>query len=134
MQITSKVQVVNTYDNKVPCEVCGSNLVDVVNFTFDKKGETQATFFEEKCLCKHCHTPFILHYDIFDPEGHIMPRVFVEDINDEKYSWQDPLTPEQKEAVSKHIAHCSTCLDQLSQEMLTDAWLKSYITTLRKKG
>lgn len=133
MQTTNKVQVVDIYDNKVSCKVCGSNLVDVSNFTFDKKGDTQATYFEELCTCKHCHTPFTLHYDLFDPEGHIMPRVFVEDINDEKYSWQDPLTPEQKEAVSEHIAKCPLCLDRLSQEMLADAWLKSYIATLRKK-
>lgn len=131
MQTQNNPQIVNINIDKAPCVVCGSNLVDVNNFSFKEKGDIKATYFEEQCLCKNCHTPFVLHYDIFDEDGHILSRVFVEDINDETYDWQDPLEPTQKEAICKHLENCPTCLDRLSQEMLTDAWLKSFITDLR---
>jgi hypothetical protein len=118
------MQIININDNDATCKQCGTNIVDIANFIFS--GEV-----EEHCKCNHCHTNFLLHYDIFDPSGHIDSKIFTEDINNANYNWQDSLTEDQKKVVSDHLAGCPECLDRLSQEMLTDAWLKSFIKALR---
>lgn len=128
-----KIQIVNVNNDQVPCDVCGSNLIDVSNFQFEKRGDIKPTYFEEFCLCKNCNSQFILHYDIFDENGHVLSRVFVEDVNDENYNWQDSLNFEQKKAISDHLPKCPICLDRLSQEVLSDAWLRDYIDELRNK-
>ena len=127
------MQKININDRKAKCESCGSSLSDVTKFMFVKKEASEPTYFEEQYMCKSCHAAFIMHYDLFDKNGHVLSRVFVEDINDESYNWQDVLTDEQRKAISEHLNSCPKCLDKLSQEMLTDAWLKSYVTELREK-
>lgn len=133
MQTQTEMQTVNINNEKAPCIKCGANLVDISNFIFDGKVDTKPTFVEEHCKCKHCGTPFLMHYDLFDVSGHVLSKVFTEDINNVDYNWQDALTEEQRLAVSEHLKHCDVCLDRLSQEMLTDAWLKSLITGLHGK-
>lgn len=128
----TKIQVVDINKNEAPCAKCGANLIDISNFVYDGKSNARPTYIEELCKCRKCNTQFIMHYDIFDSEGHIYSKIFTEDINNEEYSWQDALTEEQKKKVSEHLKYCNECLDRLSQEMLTDAWLKSFITHLRK--
>jgi len=127
-------QIVNIDSEAVPCKQCGSNLIDVSNFSYDGHTDTTATVREEHCRCKKCGTPFILHYDLFDSSGHIHSKVFTEDLNNSSYNWQDALTEEQKLAIADHLQSCSICVDRLSHEMLTDAWLKSFISSLRKTG
>jgi hypothetical protein len=127
-------QIVNINQKSAPCQQCGSNLIEITNFSY--AGETTSTSAarEELCKCKNCGSTFILHYDLFDSEGHIYSKVFTEDVNNPSYNWQDSLTEDQKKAIAGHLQHCSVCVDRLSHELLTDAWLKSFITNLRKTG
>jgi uncharacterized protein with PIN domain len=127
------MQIVNINDTVAICKQCGADIVDVANFTFSGKVDTTATCIEEYCKCQKCKTDFLLHYDIFDPSGHIYSKIFTEDINNVNYNWQDALTEDQKKVVSDHLEKCPECLDRLSQELLTDAWLKSFINALRDK-
>jgi len=126
--------VININSNNAPCPNCGVNLLDIKNFIFNGKVDNMPTYIEEYCSCRHCGAPFILHYDLFDSKGHIFSRVFTEDINNMAYNWQDSLTDEQKKMISGHLEGCNICLDRLSHEILTDAWLKSFIASLRKKA
>lgn len=127
-------QKININDRNAHCEKCGNLISDITQFKFIKEGDKGANFFEEHCFCKNCQESFILHYDLFDESGHIYGRVFAEDINDDSYSWQDGLTDEQKKAISDHLRICPKCVDQLSHEMLVDAWLKSFLVELRQKS
>jgi hypothetical protein len=129
-----ETQTVDINLSSVPCDHCGSDLIDVANFMYDGETVSTATVREEHCKCKKCGTPFILHYDLFDPEGHVYAKVFTEDINNRDYNWQDSLTEDQKVKISEHLEHCPICIDRLSHETLTDAWLRNFITTLRTSG
>jgi hypothetical protein len=128
------MQIININDDIALCKQCGTNIVDVANFIFSGKVNTTDTYIEELCKCQHCNTEFFLHYDIFDPSGHIYSKIFTEDINNINYNWQDALTDAQKRIVSDHLGTCKECLNRLSQEMLTDAWLKSFIKAMREKS
>jgi hypothetical protein len=128
----STEQIVSIDLNDAPCKNCGANLIDIANYAYDGKTETTATVREEHCKCKKCGTSFILHYDLFDEEGHIYSKVFTEDVNNPSYNWQDALTEDQKSVISEHLKGCSICVDRLSMENLTDAWLRDFINMLRK--
>lgn len=127
------LQIVDINKDVVKCEVCGANIVDLVNFIYENKSESTAYDRREYCRCRQCHTPFILYYEMFDSEGHIYPSIFTEDINNPSCNWPDNLTEEQKEVVSAHLETCKICMDRLSQELLTDAWLKDFIASRKKK-
>ena len=127
----AKVQIVDINKDSDLCQKCGANLVDVANFQFMDKVKNTATYIEEYCQCKHCKNDFILHYDLFDADGHVYSKVFTEDINDNSINWQDNLNEDQKKIISQHLKDCKICTDRLTQENLTDAWLKAFIKELR---
>ena len=127
------MQIVDINQDVVKCDVCGANIVDLVNFIYSGKSESTALDRKEFCQCRHCLTPFILHYDMFDSQGHIYPSIFTEDINNPSCNWPDNLTEEQKESVSGHLQECKICVDRLAQELLTDAWLRDFIASRKGK-
>ena len=130
--MNTKIQVVDINNDHAPCESCGANIVDVANFIYDGEAISEATYREEKCKCRQCGRPFILHYDLFDLDGHIQSRVFSEDINNPSYHWPEILSDSQKQAVADHLKDCKICQDRLDTELLTDAWLKGIMSQLRK--
>jgi len=127
----SKIQIVNINTDHASCVRCGSDINDITNFSFDGEIISEPTYREEKCRCKHCNAPFLLHYDLFDADGHIHPRVFSEDINNPFYHWSEILSDNQKKVISEHLKDCGICQDRLNQELLTDAWLKDFMEQLR---
>jgi hypothetical protein len=127
------MQIVDISQDVVKCDVCGANIVDLANFVYEGKSESTAFDQKEFCRCRHCSTPFILHYKMFDSEGHIYPSVFTEDINNPESNWPDNLTAEQKESVSEHLKKCQVCMDRLEHELLTDAWLRDFIASRKGK-
>jgi hypothetical protein len=132
--VDNNYQIVSINNDQAICEHCGSNISDIINFLYANRTEAHALYSDEYCICKKCKSTFIIRYDIFDPEGHIYSRVFSEDINDATYRWQDHLTVDQKNVIAEHLKECVVCHNRLSQEILTDAWLKSIIEDLRKKN
>jgi hypothetical protein len=135
MQIETNdiIQIVDINLDIVNCEVCGVNLVDLANFIYEGKSESTAFDRKEFCRCQHCNTSFILHYEIFDFQGHVYPSVFTEDINNPESNWPDNLTEEQKGSVANHIKDCKICIDRLEHELLTDAWLRDFIASRKGK-
>lgn len=127
------LQIVSVNKNKESCRHCGVDLLDITNFIYNQKTLPKPTYWEELCKCRSCNCQFILHYDIFDSEGHIYSRIFSEDINNVNYNWQEALIDSQKSKIAQHLEHCKTCCDRLSQEILTEAWLKDFMQNLRKK-
>ena len=127
------LQHVDVSKEEVLCQKCEADILDMANFTYAEKYVAKPTYWEELCKCKVCGTLFVMHYDIFDPEGHVYPRVFTEDINNPDYKWQDTLTDEQKRNLSEHLEACHICKERLSAEMLSDAWLGSFMENLRKE-
>lgn len=127
------LQVVNINKNKALCICCNTDILNIAHFNYDKETINTPQYREELCKCKKCQTQFILHYDLFDSKGHIYSRVFTEDINNPDFNWTDELTTEQKEKISEHMEKCPVCCENLSQELLTDAWFKSFIEDLRKR-
>jgi hypothetical protein len=127
------LQIVDINKDWVKCDTCGANIVDLANFVYSGKSDSTANDRKEYCMCRKCSTPFILHYDMFDPQGHIYPSIFIEDINNPSCNWPDNLTEEQKEVVSAHLENCQICMDRLTQELLTDAWLKDFIASRKGK-
>lgn len=125
--------IVDINSETARCKGCGANITDVANFTFTEEVYSEPTYREEVCKCKHCGTSFLLHYDIFDSEGHVFTRVFSEDINNPDYHWPEALTDSQKKLVSEHLESCIICQDRLENDLLTDVWLKSIITQLKGK-
>jgi hypothetical protein len=125
-------QIVNINLDEVFCKNCGLNLIDIANYQYDGHSSSTSTALEEDCKCR-CGALFILHYDLFDEEGHVYSKIFTGDINNLDYNWQDSLTEDQKIIISKHLEHCPICIDRLSEEELTDAWLRDFINTLRKR-
>lgn len=128
----NNLQIVNINKETELCSVCGTNILDILNFTYEGESESQPQYIEELCKCKKCDTQFIMHYDLFDTAGHIYSRVFTEDINNPTYHWQDVLTEAQKTSISGHLKTCTECCDRLEQEILTDAWFKSVLNELRR--
>lgn len=127
------LQVVDINEDIVLCRHCGSNIVDIANYMYDGDKILYASYWEELCVCKECGNNFILQFHIFDKAGHIYSSIFSEDINNPEYQWQEELTDEQKEVIADHIKDCEECRDRLSQEILTDAWLKDFIEALKSK-
>jgi len=125
------MQIVNINSDHALCKRCGSNIIDIANFSFDGEIISEPTYREEKCRCRHCSAPFLLHYDFFDADGHIHPRVFSEDINNPLYHWSEILADNQKKVISEHLRDCKICQDRLDQELLTDAWLRDFMEQLR---
>jgi hypothetical protein len=132
MNAKTDIQIVDINKDQVPCQGCGVNIVDVANFTFDGEIFSEPRYREEKCKCRNCGASFILHYDLFDVEGHIHSRVFSEDINSPSYHWPEALADNQKQTITGHLKDCKVCQDRLDQEILTDAWLKDIMDQLRK--
>jgi hypothetical protein len=120
-----RIQIVDINQDIVTCAKCGANLVDCGNFIYEEKIVNSATDRREYCLCRHCFSPFILLYNIFDPEGHVYPSFFCEDPNDLSCNWQNLLAEEQKMAVSKHMETCQICTDRLVEGQLSDAWFRA---------
>jgi len=134
MNTKTDTQIVDINKDTVLCDSCGANIVDVANFVFDGEIISEPTYREEKCKCQHCNVSFILHYDLFDEEGHIHSRVFSEDINNPSYHWPEALTENQKQSIVEHLKGCKICQNRLDQEILTDAWLKDIMNQLRKSS
>ena len=126
------LQVVNINQEVAGCSSCGSDLVDIANIEYQGRAESTPTYREELCKCRNCGQLFSLRYDLFDAEGHIYSRVFVEDVNNPNYHWQDLLTDEQKEKIAEHLNNCDVCSNRLDHEILSDAWLKSFMGRLKK--
>jgi transcription elongation factor Elf1 len=127
-----KTQEVNINQESAKCLSCGADLVDIANIEYQGKAETAPTHRKELCKCRSCGQLFSLRYDLFDAEGHIYSRVFVEDVNNPNFHWQDLLTDEQKEKIAEHLDGCTTCTKRLNHEILSDAWLKSFMGQLKK--
>ena len=127
------LQHININQTIAPCEKCGADITDIANFAFDGEISSEPLYREEKCKCKQSENTFILHYDLFDSDGHIFSRVFTEDVNNPFYNWQDVLSDSQKKAISEHLKACKICQERLSQEILDDAWFSNFLNTLRKK-
>ena len=121
------IHTVNINKEKEPCSKCGADILDIVNIAYEGKAKTDPKYRDELCHCRNCGTKFIIHYDLFDKDGHIYSRVFSEDINNPKFHWQDLLVKDQIDAISAHLASCKICQDSLSEEILSDAWLASVI-------
>ena len=132
LSVKNDVQIVNINKDVEPCKQCGANLVDIINIKYMDKVENTATYIEEYCQCKQCKSAFILHYDLFDADGHLYSRVFTEDINNPENNWQDNLTEEQRNIIAQHLKSCKICIDRLDNETLLDTWLKAFIKELKK--
>ena len=127
------LQHVDVSEEEAPCRHCKSDILDVSNFRYANKSVAKPTYWEELCECKKCENSFVMHYDIYDPSGHIFRRVFTEDINNPDYSWQDVLSADQKKNISEHLKNCQICKDRLDSEMLSDAFFSNFIGELKKR-
>lgn len=121
------LQKVNISEDHAYCTKCNADILDIINFRFTGKVTLEPTFREELCECLHCGTRFVIHYDLFDKNGHVEPRIFTGDVNDPKYNWQDSLSDEQKTLIADHLHECEECRERLADEMLSDAWFASVI-------
>lgn len=127
------LQIVDINEKEIFCQYCGADLIDIANYIFYGGKISELHYWKELCKCKKCKNNFILRHNIYDKYGHIYPHIFSEDINNPEYKWQEILTEEQKELIAKHLTNCEICRDRLSQEILSDAWLKSFIENLKMK-
>jgi hypothetical protein len=121
------MQIIDNTDEEAPCSNCGENLAELGSFTYEGITVNSAIHKEEECQCKKCGQHFILRYRFFDEDGHVNAFVFNGDINDPTYNWQDQLTLEQKKSISDHLKTCEICIQKMTDETLTDAWLASLI-------
>ena len=128
------LQRVNIGDETAHCRKCGSGISSLTEFVYDGDSISDATSREELFECTSCGEKFILHYDLFDPHGHVYSRIFTGDPNNLSYNWQDLLTPEQQKAISDHLLECKICQDRLSEETLSDAWFSSFLQDLRRRA
>jgi len=126
-------QKININDEEATCAHCKGSLSRLADFAYDGQRTNSPTYTNELCKCRKCGTPFIMHYDLIDADGHIMPQVFTEDVNNPNYNWQDILDEAQKKAISDHLAACEKCQELLNEETLTNAWFAKLIKDLRKK-
>jgi len=126
----AKLPVININDERAKCR-CGAGLSGLDDFVYEKQAKNTDRTRDELCTCLSCGARFVLHYDLFDPDGHVYGRVFTGDINNPNYSWQDILTEEQKNAIKDHLSGCTECTDRLSEEMLADAWFSDFMNQLR---
>ena len=125
------MQTVNIVDMHASCKLCGKDILDIINFKYTGKTIPVPTWSEEVCVCRNCGAEFLIHYDFFDPDGHINARTFIGDVNNAEYNWQDNLSDEQKILVMNHLKNCPTCVGRLDEETLTDAWFGSLIRSKR---
>jgi hypothetical protein len=119
-------------DQKIKCDICHSDLLNVSNIKFTGK-----TFEEDRChneeyICRNCKSPFIISFPIFDKEGHIEPRVFSEDLNDLEDDWRKRFTPAQKKLIEDHLRTCLKCQQSVDEETLQNTFLKIAFQKLRK--
>jgi len=121
------MQIVDNTDEEAPCSECGRNLAELGRFTYVGTTINSATHKEEECQCKNCGQHFILRYQFFGEDGHVNSFVFNGDINDPTYNWQDQLTLDQKKSISDHLKTCDVCMQRMTDETLSDAWLASLI-------
>jgi hypothetical protein len=121
------MQIIDNTDEEAPCSSCSENLAELGSFTYKGITVNTPTHKEEECQCKKCGQHFILRYQFFDENGHVNAFVFNGDINDPTFNWQDQLTLEQKQSISDHLKTCPVCMQKMTDETLTDAWLASLI-------
>jgi uncharacterized protein with PIN domain len=121
------IQTISANKEKASCNKCGANILDILNMAYEEKFKTDPRYREELCHCRFCGTKFIIHYDLFDKNGHVYSRVFGEDINNPEFKWQDLLVKEQIDEIAAHLSTCEVCKNRLSEEMLSDALLSSVI-------
>jgi len=131
-ELLMNLQTVDIGDESALCSVCKTPIMDM-EFVYDNKAFDTPIAHDELCKCKKCGTQFILHFELFDPEGHILPRVFTEDINNLDYSWQDLLTEDQKEVVADHLEMCQECQSRLTAEILSNALFSNFLKRSRPK-
>ena len=128
------MQIVNVSEEEAFCKSCGSNLVELGNFEYCGSTLNSSREKDEQCKCKKCGALFTLHYDLFNPDGHIQSFVFSGDVNDPAFNWQDILTDEQKQEIGTHLKSCKTCSDRLTEAIISDAWLASLLHNGKKNG
>jgi len=126
------MQKININD-EATCDHCGARLTGLTEFSYAGDFFAYPDSREEICKCNKCGTKFILHYDLFDKDGHIYARVFTGDINNPSFNWQDSLTEEQKNAIELHLRSCPDCQERLTEEMLSDAWFASIMHEIKFK-
>ena len=127
------MQLIHISEVDIKCHKCGIDITDIANLYYDGITLNENTFREEKCRCRNCDTPFLLHYNLFDKNGHINQRVFSEDVNDPSYDWMELLSGGQKRFIEKHLHDCQLCQDSLVKEQLSNAWFGDLICQLREK-
>jgi len=127
------LQRVNINDEESTCRKCGQVLTELRSFIYAGETADAATSKDELCKCSKCGTLFVLHYDYFDKNGHVFDKIFSGDINSPESNWQDRLSEEQRQAISEHLKDCKICQERLEEEILTDAWLTSFINDLRRR-
>jgi len=108
--------------DKVACDKCGENILDIHNAKYAGETRAYARFSEELYECRNCGEKYVMRYDRFDEEGHIKSKTFAGDVNDPKLNWVDNLTEAQKREVNAHLKSCPICQDRLNAEVLNDAW------------
>jgi hypothetical protein len=117
------MQIMHNTDDDAPCSNCGQNLAELGSFIYTGITINGSRQKDEECQCKKCGQHFILQYSYFDDKGHINAFVFNGDVNDPSYNWQDQLTPDQRKEIGSHLKTCKICMDKLTEETLSDAWL-----------
>ena len=127
------IQIVDINQDVVKCEKCGANIVDLANFIYEGIFVNTSIDRRDYCHCRHCFSPFFILYPIFDPQGHVYPSIFCEDINDLSSNWLDYITDEQKKVVADHLLSCRACRDRLNYELLTDGLLRAMLRSLRSR-
>lgn len=125
--MSNNIQVVNATEDEVLCIKCGNNIVELGHSQYSGIAINGASTRDENCRCRECKTKFILHYDLFDHEGHVCSWVFSGDPNDLNHDWQDKLECDQKKEVGTHLQHCITCQRRRDEESLSDGWFASII-------
>jgi hypothetical protein len=124
MQVIKSENLTNY--NNIICSSCKNPLL-LGHFTYSGKAINTSYSRNEYYVCNHCKTKFILLHEYFDDEGHIIPKVFSNDPNDKTKNWQDLLSKEQREKISKHLSKCKKCQEALENETLADAWFSSIL-------
>ena len=109
------------------------NVLSLLQFKYLGKQLFESRYLDELMQCRHCKTNFIIRWNLFDKDGHILSRVFSEDPNDLNVSWMDSLSESQKKEIANHMSNCIICQNKLNESQLETAQFSALLNRLRTK-
>lgn len=133
MKIPKNFQTIKIGPDAVPCDMCRTNIANLVNTKYTGKAQDFPRYKLEFFICRKCKSVFAVRYDMFDASGHLDSLVFSDTGNDAP-DFISYLSEEQRNLVTTHLISCEHCQKMRDEAVLDNALFENFLSRCRLAG